>query len=450
MAPHEKFRFREPGDLLTKAGALGLHIPFEADASALFETETAAGMALANRLAVLPLEGADADATGAPSDLTFRRYRRFAQGGCGLIWFEAAAVVPEGRANPHQLAILPGTLEGLRQLVEETRRSWTPPGPRGDGPCLILQLTHSGRFSRPGDARAPVTAVNRPSLDARLGLPGDLRPVSDADLDGLIEAYVRAARLAAAAGFTGVDIKACHGYLISDLLSAKSRKDSRYGGTFENRSRFLLEVVRRVRAEAPKLAVACRLGIYDGTAGSDAFGVDGEDQGREDLAEPRALLRSLGELGVSFIGLSLGLPFLRPQLSRPFNTTYDPVEPPEEHPLEGIARILRLTAKLQAEFPTMIFVGSGYSWLQRFWPGVAAAALREGVSRMAGLGRAMLAYPTALHELASRGALDPKKACTACSRCSRMLRAGVPVGCPVRDAAYERGYKDLGRARRRA
>ncbi len=450
MAPHEKFHFREPGDLLKKAGSLGLHIPFDADASSLFEKDTAAGTALANRVAVLPLEGADADGAGAPSDLTFRRYRRFAQSGCGLIWFEAAAVVPAGRANPRQLAILPGSLAGLRRLVEETRRSWTPAGPRGDGPFLILQLTHSGRFSRPGDARAPVIAVNRPSLDARLGIPGDFRPVSDADLDALIEAYVRAARLAAAAGFTGVDIKACHGYLISDLLSAGSRKDSRYGGTFENRGRFLLEVVRRVRAEVPELAVACRLGIYDGTEPPDAFGVDSRDRSREDLTEPRALLRSLRELGVSFIGLTLGLPFLRPQLSRPFNTAFDPVEPPEEHPLEGIARILRLTAKLQAEFPDMIFVGSGYSWLQRFWPGVAAGAVREGISRMIGLGRFMLAYPGALHDLVSLGRLDAKKVCTACSRCSRMLRAGIPVGCPVRDAAYERGYKDLGRAQRRA
>ncbi len=440
MAPHERFRFRDSSELLKKAGSLGVHLPFGPDPSPLFEREASTGWELANRVAVLPLEGADADESGAPTDLTFRRYRRFAQGGCGLIWFEAAAVVPGGRSNPNQLAVVPGSLEGLKRLVAETRRSWKPAADGGNGPTLILQLTHSGRFSRPARDRAPVIAVHRPLLDARLGISADLQPVSDGELDALIDAYVQAARRAAEAGFSGVDIKACHGYLISDLLTAVNRRDSRYGGPFENRSRFLLEVVRRVRAEAPGLAVACRLGIFD----------EEEDGSREDLTEPRALLRSLQELGVSLVGITLGVPALRPQLSRPFNKSYAPVEPPEEHPLEGVGRILRLTARLQAEFPDIAFVGSGYSWLQRFWPAVAAGAVRENISRVIGLGRAMLAYPTALHDLAEDGKLDAKKSCTACSRCSRMLRAAVPVGCPVRDTAYEQGYKDLRRAQRRA
>ena len=99
MSPHEPFDFRSSDELLKKASDLGIMLPFQTDLSPLFQEMTLGTKKLANRLAVQPMEGYDANPDGSPSDLTFRRYRRFASGGSALIWFEATSVVPEGRSN---------------------------------------------------------------------------------------------------------------------------------------------------------------------------------------------------------------------------------------------------------------------------------------------------------------------------------------------------------------
>ena len=99
MSKHEKFNFRTKESLLQKIDDLGIDIPFADDVSVLFDRVPVAGRTLANRFVVQPMEGADADGDGAPGELTFRRYRRYAAGGSGLIWFEATAVSADGRSN---------------------------------------------------------------------------------------------------------------------------------------------------------------------------------------------------------------------------------------------------------------------------------------------------------------------------------------------------------------
>ncbi|MGZ5499465.1 MAG: NADH:flavin oxidoreductase, partial [Candidatus Aminicenantales bacterium] len=109
MAPHKRFRLRTPGDLRAEALRLGLDIPYRDDLSVLLEESSIGGRKVPNRLAVLPMEGADAERPGAPSEGTRRRYRRYASGGAGLIWFEAAAVRRDGLSNPSQLLLTEGT-----------------------------------------------------------------------------------------------------------------------------------------------------------------------------------------------------------------------------------------------------------------------------------------------------------------------------------------------------
>lgn len=433
MAPRERFRFRDKDSLLEKAQALGLELPFSADVDVLFQPVLLSGKTAANRIAVLPMEGADAGPDGAPTEHTFRRYRKYAHGGSGLIEFEATAVIPEGRANSRQLMLAPGNLDAFKRLVEETRLAGQKSPVTGRAPLLFIQLTHSGRFARERRGRAPVIAGHNPYLDERLGISADAPLVSDIELDDLVEKHVAAARLASAAGFDGVDIKACHGYLISELLASFSRSNSRYGGPLANRSRFLLETCRRAVREVPGILVTSRLGVFDGMAYPYGFGVDRNDAGKADLAEPKAVIEALRSAEVPFLSIILGIPFLNPHLSRPYSRGVHGASPVDEHPLEGVDRLIRLTAELQTAFPGLPLVGAGYSVLREFWPMVAAGAVKQGKVTLVGMGRGALAYPDAPLALAAKGELDPDAVCTACSRCSQMLQDGVRVGCPVRD-----------------
>ena len=196
---------------------------------------------IGNRLTVHPMEGWDGTPDGNPSENTIRRWRRFGQSGAKLIWGgEAVAVRHDGRANPNQLVIGPHTERGLahlREVLIEEHRSVTG---SDNGLLIGLQLTHSGRYSRPGaDHRAAPRIVYRhPILDRRLGLTAEFPVLTDAEIGAIIEDFHRAARTASRLGFDFVDVKHCHGYLGHEFLSAHTR-EGRYGGSFENRTRFL-------------------------------------------------------------------------------------------------------------------------------------------------------------------------------------------------------------------
>lgn len=434
MAAHAKFHFRAAEELRAEGGRLGLEIPYEEDISVLLEKTSVAGRELPNRLAVLPMEGADAEADGAPSESTLRRYRRYAAGGSGLIWCEATSVRPDGRSNPHQLMLTEKTLGGFSRLVDEARAAarneWGP----ALRPLLILQLTHSGRFSKPEGTPVPRILQHNPHLDPLHGLPSDYPLVPDGEIEAVRDDFVEAAELAAAAGFDGVDVKACHGYLVSETLAAHNRTESRYGGTFENRTRLLLETVRLIREEAPGLLVTSRLSASDTVPFPYGFGMDPDEPEKIDLTETKALLGLLARAGVAFLSISLGVPYWKPHFGRPFDTPVPGGKVPEEHPLEGVARHLRVAAELQKSAPGTALVGAGYSWLRAFAPNVGAAMVGTGRSAVIGFGRGALAYPDFAKDLAERGRLDPRKVCTTCSLCSHLLRQGRKTGCAVRDA----------------
>jgi 2,4-dienoyl-CoA reductase (NADPH2) len=436
MAAHAKFRLRTAEGLRAEAGRLGLEIPYQEETSVLLEKAPVSGRSVPNRLAVLPMEGADAEADGSPSEWTFRRYGRYAAGGSGLIWCEATAVRRDGRSNPGQLMLTEKTLGGFGKLADAVRaaakKEWGP----AHRPLFVLQLTHSGRFSKPEGTPSPVIVQHNPHLDPLHGLPSDYPLVSDGEIEEIRDDFVAAAKLAAAAGFDGVDIKACHGYLVSETLAAFTRPESRYGGPFENRARLLLETVRLIRQEAPALLVTGRLSASDTVPFPYGFGMDPEAPERADLAETKALVSLLAGAGVGFLSVSLGIPAWKPHFGRPFDEPVPGGKLPEEHPLEGVARHLRIASELQRSSPGTALVGAGYSWLRAFGPGVGAAMVASGRTAVVGLGRGALAYPDFAKDLAARGRLDPLKVCTTCSLCSSLLRQGRRTGCVVRDAEF--------------
>jgi 2,4-dienoyl-CoA reductase (NADPH2) len=441
MSNHLPFAFSSPEDLLKKAKGLGLDIPFQEDLSPLFQPLEIGSLTLPNRLAVHPMEGADAFPTGAPGKLTQRRYVRYAEGGSGLIWFEATAVTREGRSNPRQLMITNENHASFRQLVETVREAARKTYGDKHSVLCVLQLTHSGRYSKPHGEARPLVGSYNPYLDR----PSEnVHVLSDEELDHIQLDFVEAARLAYYAGFDAVDIKSCHGYLLNELLGAYTREHSRYGKSFENRTRFLTEAAHRIHSEVPRILLCARLNAYDGIPFPHGFGFAKDSPLDIDLTEIKVLTRRLLLLGSRFFSFSAGNPYVKPHLSRPFDQPLPAANPPDEHPLEGVARLLSITAGMQKHYPNVPLVGTGYSWLRQYFPFVAAAVLKRGEASLIGLGRSSFAYPEAPRDLMETGSLNPRKICTACSKCSELLRQGKNTGCVVRDAEqYAEEYTRL-------
>src|SRR3954464_13946079 len=231
-----------------------LAAPDESPLAAALEVE---GVRVGNRFCILPMEGWDGHEDGLPSDLTRRRWRNFGVSGAKLIWGgEAVAVRHDGRASPNQLlltAATEGAIASLRdELVAAHRDRF---GANADRDLWVgLQLTHSGRYARPDvhDRPAPLAGARHSILDRRF--PNGVRVLTDEELDRLVDDFVAAARRACNGGYQFVDVKACHGYLGHEMLGAHGRQ-GKYGGSLENRTRFMRQVIERIRADVPALQI---------------------------------------------------------------------------------------------------------------------------------------------------------------------------------------------------
>jgi len=423
----DRFRFKTADDLRRQAEALGLALPWSATVDALLQPATVAGRALPNRIAAHPMEGCDSEPGGAPGELTVRRYHRIAEGGSGLIWVEATAVRGDARANPRQAWIHDATVDDFARLAAMIHRVAGDRFGANHRPFLVLQLTHSGRFSRTAGPGRRKVACHNPHLDR------DPLPVwTDDELAEIRDDFVRAARLAARAGFDAVDLKACHGYLLHELLGARQRLDSRYGGPYAHRVRLLLEIAAAIRTEVPGLAVASRMNAGDSLPWPYGFGV-AEDGSGADIAEPAQLARDLAAAGCALLNASAGIPTFDPHVGRPFDRPVAGTAAPPEHPLTGVARLLTLGVSIQQAVPGVPVIGTGFSWLRQFWPHVAAALVGGGHLAFAGLGRGIFAHPDAPADLMAQGRLESRKCCISCSRCTELMRLGSTPGCVIRD-----------------
>jgi len=380
--------------------------------------------------------------------LTKRRYDRFATSGAKLIWFEATAVVEEGRANPCQLWMHAGNTGDFARILERTRKLHRETFGHADDLLDVLQLTHSGRYSY----RQPLVAYNHEVID-KLGT----QVLDDDYLEGLEDAYVVAAQRARDCGFRAIDLKLTHGYLGIELLGARTRA-GKYGGSFENRTRFARNVLRKIRDAVGKdLILAVRLAVHDGVPykidpatkrGYPAkvripyphgFGNNLDSPEEDDLTEPKALIKLLQEWGVELLNVSLGVPYYNPHLGRPFDKADEGNYETPEHPMIGVARHFRIAGELQRAFPNLPMVGTGYSWLQKYLVNAGAANLASGDIRFFGYGRAALPYPDLARDVLERGELDERRVCKTLTFCTFLMRnkknpkGQFPTGCPPFD-----------------
>ena len=454
MAPHNPFRFKTTSELLEKIKVLDVPVQLSDDLGVLEEPLAINGVSFPNRIVIHPMEGCDASAAGIPSDLTRRRYRRFGRSGAGLIWYEATAVCPEGRANPRQLMLNENTKDEFRKLIQiaETEEERLRGQHKALGKSVkILQITHSGRYARPGK-KFPKRMYYFDALDnAYHQTRSDGDVLTDEYLDSLPEMYENTARLAKEVGFDGVDIKACHRYLLNESLSAFNRDGSRYGGAaYEDRSRLLKTIVKRVaqKTASPNFLISTRLNIYDAIPYPYGFGVVKEEYPevdtysaqsqlpRPDLKETVQLIKDLGEgiNGVKLVNLTLANPYFNSYVSRPHDVPPKGLKKPIEHPLEGVARFLNLSRLLRQQLPSDIkLIGTGYSWLRQFGSNVAAAEIASGNIDLVGWGRMAFANPEFGQQIFLKGGIDPKQVCLTCSKCTELMRKDTVSGCVIRD-----------------
>jgi 2,4-dienoyl-CoA reductase-like NADH-dependent reductase (Old Yellow Enzyme family) len=463
-------QLRDVAALRSRLAELGCELPVDdqiltAEAgSPLAQSLSIAGRTLGNRWCIHPMEGWDAHPDGTPSEHTLRRWRRFGRSGAKLIWgAEAAAVQPAGRANPNQTLATESNRQGLADLLAEVLVGHSEVGESTADLLIGLQLTHSGRFCKPADKRRfePRIAYHHPLLDAKFGIdPSDSDVViSDGELERLIDDYVTAARLARDVGFHFVDVKACHGYLLHELLSARVRP-GKFGGDLAGRSRVLTTVIGRIRSELPELIVGVRLSVFDMAPYQTSrevgqpmdfsshlpymygFGVDRNNPLAYDLTEPLELMRNLLDLGVATLNLSCGSPYYIPHIQRP--AIFPPSDgylPPED-PLVGVWRQIDVvrqckTALVASGHGTAPIVGTGYSYLQDYLPHVAQAAVRAGWVDAVGLGRMVLSYPELPRDALHVGKLERKLVCRTFSDCTTAPRHGLVSGCYPLDDYYK-------------
>jgi NADPH2 dehydrogenase len=448
--------------------SLGLTLPCDQEfaigaESPLAQPLNRAGFKIGNRIAIQPMEGWDGTTDGNPSESTLRRWRRFGLSGAKLIWGgEAVAVRHEGRANPNQLLMADHTLKGLAQLRSVLVEAHKQTTGSESGLLLGLQLTHSGRYCRPTAKLEPRVLYRHPILDKRLGLAADYPVLTDGEIEGIIEDFHTAGFRAHQLGFDFVDVKHCHGYLGHEFLSAHTR-EGRYGGSFQNRTRFLKDVVSGIRSAASGLQIGVRLSAFDavpfrpdperstpGKLGPGVpepheqcipyhwgFGVNPQDPTKADLTEPIRFLSLLEEMDIRLVNLTAGSPYYNPHIQRPaLFPPSDGYQPPED-PLAGVARQMEMVRDVKQRFPNLIIVGSAYTYLQDFLPHVAQGAVREGWVDSVGLGRVVLSYPEVLWDAMAGQTLKHKLVCRTFSDCTTAPRNGLPSGCFPLDDYYK-------------
>lgn len=383
---------------------------------------------IANRIVLQPMEGCDCNSDGSPSRHTIEKYRNAARSGAGMVWFEACAVCPEGRTNPRQMMLTEDNLPSFKELLDELRK--TAMSECGINPVFILQLTHSGRQSIvPMIAyRNPVYEKTRPVTDENI--------VTDEYLDALPQKYADTAKLAVQAGFDGVDIKSCHGYLLQELLSAFNR-EGRYGGSFENRTRLYINCIRAVKEAVPQnIILASRLGISDMIAKPYGFGTT--ETGELDFTEPDLLIERMIAEGVQLLNVTIGNPYYNPHINRPYRRGgYIPPETPDK----GLERFVIVEKHIKDKFPSLPLVGSGLSYYREDLMEQSEKQLSDGVCDLAGFGRMWLAYPRFYRDWLD-GSFTAKKTCLACSKCTELMRAKQVSGCAVYNEYYRNLYKE--------
>ena len=387
-------------------------------------------ISIPNRVVFQPMEGCDCNGDGSPGELTVKKYMKAAESAAGTVWFEANAVCPEGRTNVGQMMLTEENMDAFKALLGDMRR--VAMEKHGIRQFFVLQLTHSGRQSI-----TPMIAYRHPIYEEKRPVTDD-NIVTDEYLDTLPALYARSALLAIEAGFDAVDVKACHGYLLSELLNSYVR-EGKYGGSYENRTRLFFDAVEAVRAAtSKKFIVGSRFNAYDGYAYPYGMG-DSGTPGVPDLTEAKKIAGDLEKRGATLLNVTMGCPYTNHEVNRP--TAFAEVEAP----YRSIERMLEGAKAVKEAAPEAAVVVSGISFLGGFAPNVTAAVIKAGDYDLAGFGRQTFSYPDLARDIVTEGGMLQKKMCLTCGKCTQLMRAGKTPGCVIYDKdVYLKLYSSIG------
>jgi 2,4-dienoyl-CoA reductase-like NADH-dependent reductase (Old Yellow Enzyme family) len=360
-----------------------------------------------NRLVSQAMEGNDDGPGGSVSERALNRYRKLAEGKWGIVIVEALSVTSESLARKNGMVLNRENLQGFQNLVSEFKRI----NPAG---LILFQISHSGYKSGPFSRRTAIC-------------PGreDAEYLSTREIEEIKEAFVQAVQLAEEAGADGCDFKMCHGYFGSEMLCPANTRDDKWGGSFENRTRFLREGIREIKTKlkSDKFILGSRLSLYEGVRGG--CGTNGPNEVLEDLNEMDRVIKLMDELGMDYVNVSAGIPGVTSEITRPTK--------PSKYFYLHLARYAEHVKKLNS---TMAVIGSGDSILADDAACFAAENIRKDHVDFAGFGRMSFSDPLYPSKVASEFDINY---CTACSGCSRLMIRQVNDGCII----YDDYYKEL-------
>jgi len=384
-----------------------------------------------NRIVNQPMECNDADEVGNPTELTFGRYQKLAEGGAGIIFLEALTITQESRARKNQLGIYEKTAPMLERLVKQMRGI-------NSKSLILFQITHSGQQSEAGFSRR-VSVYPIPGQQAQI--------LTEEEIEKIGDDFAKAARIAKQVGADGIDFKQCHGYLCAEMLRPVNSRKDRFGGSFENRTRFFRETMEKIKKAVgtDSFLLGARFSVYEGIPGG--FGTSGPGEVIEDLSEPLALVQIMEKAGVDYINVSAGVPAITPEI----------VRPSKNFP-EGVYRHFGWSRAMKKEVEVPI-IGAGYSYLRdgknhlkepdpakKSFLYFAEKNLQQGVCDMVGIGRQSLADPLFARKILA-GQSAEVNYCIACGSCSQLLRAQAQTGCSVYFEYYKKLLKEIQKAK---
>ena len=378
-----------------------------------------------NRFFIQAMECNDEDASGNPSEETTERYCNLAEGEAGLICLEAISVTRESRARDNQLMIMEANREPLKKFVKRVKDA----NPKS---LFVFQLTHSGELSHPEFSR-------RVCVKPLHGYGGDV--LTEDEVDKIMNQFVLAAQIAHDAGADGIDLKLCHGYLGSQLLRPYNDRKWKYGGSWENRSRFAFELIERItKAVNDKdFLIGSKISAWEGFPGG--FGTEAPDSPIMDLTEPLALVKGLEERGAQYFVQSAGSPSITISL-----TQVDKHIPYYAYLNQYWSKEFRRVLK-----PETVVIGSNFSLFRNGKNGLCgiepeksslfaygAQCIETGALDMVALGRQSFADPYLPLKL-REDRENEIKYCTVCDNCLELLIRQTPVGC----CTFNKKYTDI-------
>lgn len=416
---NKKFNYESLDQILEEAKQQGYLFPISAEPNKVLQKKLVLdGKCFYNRILAQPVEGFDAKRDGSPSARTIERYQEMVEHGFKNLWLESVSISESGRSNPAQLWITEKNVNEFRKMVEEIRKKSEEPV------YIVVQLTHSGRYSNPNGNPNPICAFSNPHI------PKDNEKIIlDSEVVAVEDDYAKASILAERAGFDAVDIRACHGYLINEFFAAYKRT-GKYGGSFENRTRFYLNVIEKVQRAVNKIEVATRLNMYDGIPYPYGWGTNPDKPEEQSLKEPLQLIKILYNRGIRLMNITSGTGTYAPFVIRPYDTGG---KEPTEVQFAGIDRMLQCAKQVKQIAPKAVVIASAFTWLREFAPEVAAGGIEQGWFDIAGFGRQTIAYPEMVEDLFQNGGLKREKCCRTCCGCTTAIKVkGEHVKCIFR------------------